>query len=547
MYALMAIIPILLALVLMAAFNVSSGKSLGAAWISGLLFAFFVWQSDLLYLAGLSVSGIIRSLDVLIIIFCAILLLNVLTRLGMISSIGSGFSKISRDRRVQVLIISWMFGAFIEGAAGFGTPAALAAPLLVGLGVPPFAAAMVALIANSVPVTFGAVGTPPMTGFSIVERMLEGTGVDTAAYASELYTTVAMMNIAFGVFIPFIMILMLTFFFGEKKSIRPALEIFPLALYSGVVFCLPYYLIARFIGPELPSLLGAIIGLLLLLGAVKKGWFVPKTVWLFPGESQAEQELKPPENDQTQELPLWKAWLPYAAIALVLVIFRLPFLPLRGFLQIFSVSFINILGIGGLDYSWRILNNPGLFPFFIVAIITAVMYRMPVKEFAVMAKKTGKQIVNAAIALAAGVALVQIMVNTDINSSGMESMITVIAVSLGDFFGNVYPLVAPFVGVLGAFISGSNTVSNVLFTSLQYNTALTIGLPTILIVSQQFIGGAIGNMICVNNVVAVSATTGAAGKEGKLILRTLIPCIVYSLAIAGIAFILLAAGYRFIG
>jgi lactate permease len=352
--------------------------------------------------------------------------------------------------------------------------------------------------------------------------------------------------VSFGVFIPFIIVMMLTFYFGEKKSIKPALEIFPLALFAGIAFCVPYYLIAAFIGPELPTLLGAIIGFVLLFIVLKKGWLVPKTVWLFPGDKQKEETQLREGIAAEQKRQLIKAWAPYGIIALFLVITRLPYLPFKAAIQNFSLDFVNICGIKGINYSWKILNNPGIFPFLIITVLTAAVYRMPKKEFAGILTNTVKQVTNAAIALAGGVALVQIMINTNINASGLDSMITEIAKTLGGFFGSSYPLVAPLVGVLGAFIAGSNTVSNVLFASLQFNTASMVGLPTILIVSQQFIGGAVGNMICVNNVVAVCATTGAAGKEGKLILRTLLPCIVYSLAVAGIAFFLLAIGYRFL-
>ena len=559
MHALLAILPILLALALMLTVKISSGKSLLSAWLLGAIFAFFIWRMDLLYILAHSLSGLIRSLDILLIIFGAILLLNVLTKLGMISSIGNGFKKISEDRRVQILIISWIFGAFIEGAAGFGTPAALAAPLLVGLGVPPFAAAMAALIANSVPVCFGAVGVPSMTGFSIVSPLVERMGIDSAAYSLELYATTAMINISFGIFIPFIIIMMVTVFFGKEKSfkaaIKPALEIFPLALYAGIVFCVPYLFVAIFIGPELPSILGGIIGFILLFFAVKKRFLVPKNVWLFPDNLNAMEGSNTMPNEtmsgsteaqNTKEISLIKAWAPYVVIAILLIISRLPHLPVRNWIQSYVLDFNNILGIEGISYSWRFLNNPGLLPFTLVTLITAFLYRMPLKDLYGILAKTSKQIINPAIALAAGVALVQIMVNTNVNSSGLDSMISEIATSLGTFFGNVYPLVAPLVGVLGAFIAGSNTVSNVLFTSLQFDTARLIGLPTILIVSLQFIGGAVGNMICVNNVVAVCATTGAQGTEGKLILRTLLPCLIYSLAVAGIAFFLLAIGYQFL-
>jgi lactate permease len=528
----------------MVAFNVSSGKSLLSAWLIGCIIAFTIWKMDAWHILAYSVSGFIRSLDVICIIFGAILLLNILTKLRIIDSIGEGFSKISQDRRIQILIIGWMFGAFIEGAAGFGTPAALAAPLLVGLGIPAFAAAMASLIANSTPVCFGVVGVPSMTGFATIRPGVERlVGLDaTAAYSAQLYEQVGFMNMCAGIFIPFVIILMVTFMFGEKKSFKPGFEMLPLCLLAGASFCVPYYLIARFIGPELPTLLSSIIGFILLISAVKAGLFVPKTVWRFPND--------PPiilnDSEQGRKISLVKAWASYGVIAVFLVATRVPFLPFRDIVRGFTINFNNICGIEGVNYGWAILNNPGLFPFIIVAVIVVLIYGMKRSDFTAVIKKTGKQVSSACIALLGGVALVQIMTNTQFNASGLDSMTRVVATTLGNTFGGMYPLIAPLVGVFGAFVAGSNTVSNVMFASLQFDAALMVHLPTILICAQQFIGGAIGNMICVNNVVAVTATTGAVGKEGKLIMSTILPCVLYSLAISGIAFLLLAIGYPFI-
>jgi lactate permease len=544
MTALLAVLPVVLAVVLMVAFNVKSGKSLLFAWLLGCVLALVVWKMSPMSIVARSVAGFISSLDILLIIFGAILLLNVMKKLGNISAIGAGFTSISRDRRVQFLIIAWLFGAFIEGAAGFGTPAALAAPLLVGLGAPPFAAAMAGLIANSTPVSYGAVGTPTLTSTAILRPIVEGVGIDTAAYSTQLCSTVALIHVSFGVFVPLVIIMMVTWFFGEKKSIKPALEILPLAIYAGLVFVVPYYLIAYFVGAELPSLLGSIIGFVLFLPVVKKGWLVPKNVWLFPGDKQKEEVQA--DAGQKREMSLVKAWAPYGVVAAFLVISRVPWLPLKAAIGKIAINFVNICGVEGVNHRWTIVNNPGIFPFLIVTVLTAIIYGMSRKEFLDIFKSTGKQLTNAALALAGGVALVQIMRYTNINASGLNSMVTEVAIALGNIFKGAYPLVAPMVGIFGAFVSGSNTVSNTLFTSLQYEAAVQVGLPTIPIVALQVVGGAVGNMICVNNVIAVCATTNAVGQEGKMIVRTLLPCIVYSLFVSCVAFVLLAIGFQFV-
>ncbi|MCL2121224.1 MAG: L-lactate permease [Clostridiales bacterium] len=543
MYAILAILPIALALVLMTAFRVKSGASLLCAWLAGSLIALSMWKMDLPHVLAFSLSGLIRSFDVMLIIFGAILLLNTLTKIGAIDAIGQGFSKISGDRRIQILIIGWMFGAFIEGAAGFGTPAALAAPLMVGLGVPPFAAAMASLIANSTPVCFGVVGVPSMTGFAAILPGVQALpGVSPAAYATQLYGTVGLMNMCVGIFIPFIIILLVVYHFGEKKSFRDALTFFPFCVYAGACFSLPYYLIARYIGPELPTLLGSIIGFILLVGGVRAGFLVPAAVWRFPGD--APLQISPAEEHR--DISLIQAWSPYALIALFLVATRMPWLPFKGWIDSNPLVIRNIGGIAGVEYSWKIGNNPGLFPFLIAAVLVMLLYRIKGREVSSIVKRTFGQVTNACIALAGGVALVQIMTNTQINASGMESMTTIVAQSLGAAFGGAYPLIAPLVGAFGAFIAGSNTVSNVMFARLQFDTALYVGLPTVLICAQQFIGGAVGSMICVNSVVAVAATTGAGGKEGQLILSAAIPCLLYSLLISALAFLLLTMGIQWV-
>ena len=544
MYALLAVFPIVLALVLMIAFKVRSGLALISALIMGCIFAFFVWKMDLSHIFGYSLSGFIRSLDIMLIIFGAIFLLNVLNKIGVIDSIGRGFGKISHDRRIQILIIGWLFGAFIEGAAGFGTPAALAAPLLVGLGIPPMAAAIASLIANSVPVCFGVVGVPSMTGFAtILPGVQELTTADPGAYASQLYRTVGLINMCVGILVPLFIIVIIMFLFGEKKSFRDIFAIIPLCLFAGACFCAPYYLIVRFFGPELPTLLGSIIGFVLFISGVKAGLFVPKKIWRFPNDPPIISE----EEDRIgQGVSIVKAWSYYGVIAVFLIATRMPWLPFKAWIDNAPIRMSNIGGIEGVDYSWKIFNNPGVFPFILVTFAAILIFKIKAGDVRAVLKKTFKQVANACIALFGGVALVQIMTNTQVNASGLDNMTTIVAKTLGEAFGGAYPLVAPLVGVFGAFVAGSNTVSNVMFARLQFDTALYVGLPTVLVCAQQFIGGGIGSMVNVNSVVAVSATTGAQGKEGKLIATTIIPCIVYSLLVSVVAFILLSIKYPFL-
>ena len=526
MLAIVAVVPILLAVVLMSVFNQSAKKALPIAWLAAALTGLFVWKIKIINVLAFSFFGMLKAVDLLLIIFGAILILNTLKQSGAMSSISHGFYGISGDRRVQAVIIGWMFGAFIEGAAGFGTPAALAAPLLVGLGFPPLAAAMATLIFNTTPVAYGAVGTPTLAAIAQVEPYLAGG--DAAAFGQELTRWVAGLHGAIGLFMPLVGLCMITLFFGEKRSVKPALKAAPFALFAGFCFVLPMNIFAWLMGPELASMLAGFLGLIVVVFAAQKKFLTPKDSWDFADKYKPEampQDLK-------AEMPLAKAWLPYVIIAALLVITRLPQLPLLGWLKAVKFTVPDILG-SGLDYVMTPLYIPGVMPFMFVAVLTIWMHGMKKEKVKKAWVDTADQIAGAAVALIFGVAVVQIMLNSGINTSGMDSMLTTIAKALADISGAAYPLFSPMLGVLGAFISGSNTVSNILFSSLQYETAGLLNISGVLIVALQVLGGGIGNMICVNNVVAVCATVDITGKEGTLIKRNAIPCLAYAL-VAGI-------------
>lgn len=522
MYAIIAVIPIFLAVLLMTAFKQSAKRALSLAWVSVLLIGIFVWKISFSDILAYSIYGMFKAFDLLLIIFGAILILNTLKQSGAMASISKGFYGLSTDRRVQAIIIGWMFGAFIEGAAGFGTPAALTAPLLVGLGFPPLAAAMSALVFNTTPVAFGAVGTPTLAAIAQVEPYLSNG--EAASFGQALTRWVAGLHGMVGLFMPLIGLMMITFFFGEKKSIKPALKAAPFALFAGFCFVVPMNVFAWLMGPELASMLAGFVGLVFVVIAARKKFLIPKDNWDFSSKYKAEIV----QINEKSDMPIFLAWMPYVIIAGILVLTRLPQLPFIQWVKAAKISVPNILN-SGLDYTLMPLYIPGVMPFMFVAVITILMHKMNKKQVKKAWLDTSKQISGAAIALVFGVAVVQIMINSGNNSLGMDSMLSILAIALADISGPAYPIFAPMLGVLGAFISGSNTVSNILFSSLQYQTANMLDISGVLIVALQVLGGGIGNMICVNNVVAVCATVNIAGKEGTLIKRNIVPCLSYAL------------------
>lgn len=535
MLALLAFIPILLTLILMMIFNLPAKWCLLISWILAAVFAFFFWDIDIKALFAGSIFGMLNSADVLIIILGAILLMNTLKASGATASINRGFMNICPDKRVQACIIGFSFCSFIEAAAGFGTPAALAGPLMVSLGFPPMAAAMIALVCDSTAVSFGAVGTP-------VTSALGALGLSgNADFTSQFAFWTALPHAIVGIFLPLIVLMMTTKFFSKEKSFKPALEAAPFALFTGLTFSVPLLLISLFVGYEFASLLAALFSIAVTVIAAKKGFLVPKNTWDFgPKEEWNKEWLATSKVSPVAEskMSLLKAWVPYLLVALILVLTRIPQLGIKNILttnSFFVIKINNLFGFDNLDWSLKWAYLPGTF-FVIVAVITNFIHKMDKEKVKQSWKDTIKQLSGAALALLFGLALVEILKYK--NNEGVSMMVEM-ANALAKVGKGLYILISPFIGVLGAFVSGSATISMNLFSNLQYDTAYALGLPTVFIVSMQCVGAAVGNMVCINNAVAASATIGTVGKEGKLIKMNAIPMLIYTLATALIFYIVI--------
>ena len=533
MYALIAFIPIIVTVVLMVAFNWPAKRALPLAWILACVIAFAVWKMNIHDMAAYTITGFLSAFETLVIIFGAILIMNTLKRSGAMSAINGMFKGVTKDARILAIIIGWVFGAFIEGAAGFGTPAALAAPLLISVGFPPLAAAIVALICNSTPVCYGAVGTPTNTAFATVKDAVAAGGADPDTWKMALTKWSAISMAVGAFFIVFVAVCVLVKLFGKNKSFKDALPCIPFIIFTVAVFDIIYLLIATFIGPELVSLVAAVITLFVSIGAAKAGFLQPKETWTFtPEETWDRSWLSTTEvpEPKVSDMPLLKAFTPYIIIIAILVATRVCQNVGMGWasaMKAFTIGTGKSGVILGLNWNWAILWNPGVI-FIIVALLTIVIQGMKGSEVSGAWKDTGKQVSGAAIALLFGVAMVNIFRYTNVSSDVMDgSMLLIMARGLAALAGKAYVIVAPLIGVLGAFMSGSNTVSNTLFSSLQFETATILAMPQVFIVALQNNGGAIGSMVCVNNVVSACATTGTIGNEGKIIRTNIVPCIIY--------------------
>ncbi|MEI3614010.1 L-lactate permease [Pseudogracilibacillus sp. SO30301A] len=536
--AILAFLPIIVVGIFLVGLKWPASKAMPLSYIVAVVIALFVWKVSFAQVAAASVHGLITAITLLFIILGSILLLNTLQESGGLHTIRRGFTDITPDRRIQAIIIAWLFGSFIEGASGFGTPAAVAVPLLVGLGFPAMAAVICGMVIQSTPVTFGAVGTPVVTGV--------GSGIeshpaisDVGAFLFDVTGKAALLHMIGGLLIPLFMVALLTRFFGKNKSFSEGLKVWKFALFASLAMTIPYIIVANTLGPEFPSLVGALIGLAIVIPAARKGFLMPKEdeIWDFEPKDRWDPtwtgrvEIK--NNDlYAGKISMMRAWAPYVLIALLLLLTRLTVV--GDWLKAAKISIPNIFGTE-ITSNWEILFSPG-FIFIVVSVITYFMHGMKGSDYARAWKDSGKTMIAASTALVFTVPMVQVFINSGGGTAGYEQMPIALADGVAALAGSVYPIFAPFIGGLGAFVAGSNTVSNMMFSYFQYGVGERIGADPSWMVAIQAVGGAAGNMICVHNVVAASAVVGLMGKEGHVIRKTLLPFVYYSLLLGSVGY-----------
>lgn len=552
--ALLAFTPIALAAILLVGLHWPAKRAMPVVYVATAAIAYFAWEMSFNRILASSIQGLLVTVSVLWIIFGAIMLLNTLQHSGAIATIRSGFTNISPDRRVQAIIIAWLFGCFIEGASGFGTPAAIAAPLLVAIGFPAMAAVMIGMMIQSTPVSFGAVGTPIVIGVtngldkSNISSALISHGSSWEQFIRLITSEVALGHAIVGTLMPLFMIVMMTRFFGQNKSWREGFSVAPFALFAGFAFTIPYALTGIFLGAEFPSLIGALVGLSIVVPAAKLGLFIPKKSWDFAPRDQwpthwlGSLTFKSDNNDgkAKPKMSLTLAWLPYVLVALILVASRVS-VEFKAFTKSLSFGLSNILGEVGISSSIQPLYLPGGILLF-VCFATLFLHKMRLGQLASAAKQASHTLVGAGFVLIFTIPMVRILINSGVNGADLAAMPVAMAAFVAETFGDIYPLFAPAVGAMGAFIAGSNTVSNMMLSQFQFEVASALSLSGALLVAQQAIGAAAGNMIAIHNVVAASATVGLLGQEGRTLRRTVIPTVYYVLVTGLLG---LAASYIF--
>jgi lactate permease len=403
------------------------------------------------------------------------------------------------------------------------------------------AAVTAGMIIQSTPVSFGACGTPIMIGVKNglsssmpIDQFAANVGyVDGTHLLATIGLKVAILHAVVGTLIPLFVVALMTRFFGKNRTLSEGIAVWRFALFAALAMTIPYLTVAYLLGPEFPSILGGLIGLSIVVPAAKRGLFMPppNKLWDFDDPENWEPDWSGAELHETpttgHQLGMFRAWMPYLLVALLLVLTRLPNLPFKNMLRSATISWEGILGTT-IDHTVLPLFLPGTV-FVVVSLMTFFLHRMSPRAYGTAVWRSARTMVAASTALVFTVPMVQVFINSNNGANGYPEMPIALATGVEALAGGMWPMFAPFIGGIGAAVAGSNTVSNMMFSSFQFDVGTRIGVDPTWIVALQAVGGAAGNTICVHNVVAASAVVGLVGKEGWVIRKTLFVFMYYAL------------------
>jgi lactate permease len=452
------------------------------------------------------------------IILTAVFLYNLLVESGHFEVFRSSISSISDDRRLQALLVAFSFSAFMEGSAGQGAPVVVAAAMLMGLGFPPMAAALVCLVGNTPPVPFGPVGVPTITMGMV-------TGVGGQTVASAIGTDMTMLA-------PIIPIFMIVVLAGWRNMV----EVLPAALVAGLAYAIPSFFISHYIGPELPAVISSAVSMLCLF-AFLKVW-KPANIWRFPNDLAIDRRTAPRYTPGQ----ILKAWSPFIVLIILMVIWGLGSFKawvandLKWYFLVPSWPFLDglvyqVAPVVAQPTKYAAIYRMDFFSapataMFLTSLISMVMLRIPLSTGVRVFCKTFMQLWRALITLAAVLGIGFLA-----NYSGMSFML---GLALAAYTGMAFPIFSPVIGYIGVFLTGSVTSSAALFGKLQQVTAMQLGLNPMLTISASMFGSVIGKLISPQSIAVACAGTGMIGKESDIFRRTLR----YSLILLGIVVVL---------
>jgi len=458
------------------------------------------------------------------IIVAAVFLYKISVKTGQFDVIRASILSVTPDQRLQLILVGFCFGAFLEGAAGFGAPVAITAALLVGLGFKPLYAAGLCLIGNTAPVAFGAMGIPIIVAGQV-------SGVDAFAIGQMA-----------GRQLPFMTIIVLFWLMAIMDGWRGVKETWPAVLVGGGSFALMQFLTANYVGPELPDITSAIVSLVALT-AFLKVW-QPKRIFRFEAEGSA-QGAKPAASPATAHhrltaATITKAWSPFIILTAMVTIWSIkPFKALFAAGGPLASTVINVpvpmlhnlvekmppvvsaAAPYGAVYSFNWLLATGT-AILIAALITIVFTRLPAAKAVATLGETFKELLVPIYSIGMVLAFAFVA-----NYSGLSATL---ALALAHT-GHAFTFFSPFLGWIGVFLTGSDTSANALFAALQATTAQQLGLPEVLTVAANTTGGVTGKMISPQSIAIACAAVGLAGKESDLFRFTVKHSLIFAVII----------------
>ncbi|MEM7110337.1 MAG: L-lactate permease [Bacteroidota bacterium] len=473
------------------------------------------------------VSGFLVAWTPILIIAGAIFLFKTMEETGGINMIKKWLNEVTENKVAQLMIVGWAFPFLLEGASGFGTPAAIAAPVLVGLGYKAVRVAVLVLIMNTVPVSFGAVGTPTWFGFSAID--LSESETLTIAFNSAAIHSIASF---------FIVIIALLQIVPFKKILDELIFI----ILSIALTVIPYLIVANY-NYEFPALVGGVTG---LLGTVL---LAKKKIGL---KNSPTNDIAKGTGSHVNTKQLIKASFPLWGTLLLLILTRVPQLGIKsllisennsfslslGTLGDFSISSSLVLSLENIfqtETSWshKLLYVPSLLPFALVSLLTFWVFRSSRNDISRVFNKTVIQMKNPVLALFGALVFVNLMM-----MGGDRSAVNTIGNVLASISGDRWSFFASFLGALGSFFSGSATISNLTFAGIQNSIAMDTGIDRTVILALQSVGASYGNMVCINNIVAVTSVLTLSNQDGVILKQAGLPAMLYGVIAAIAAWIL---------
>ncbi len=514
-----ALIPIIFFFLALAVFRLKGSVAGTITVVLALLVSLFAYQVPVTIAFASMIYGFFYGLwPIAWIIIGAVFLYKISVKTGQFNIIRSSILSITEDQRLQMLLVGFAFGTFLEGAAGFGAPVAITAALLVGLGFKPLYAAGLCLIVNTAPVAFGAMGIPIIVAGQV-------SGVDTMEISQMV-----------GRQLPFMVPIVLFWIMGIMDGWRGIKETWPAVIVAGGSFAIAQYLTSNFVGPELPDITAAIASLVTLTILLK--YWKPKHIFRF-----ADQDANVDENLEAQKQQKYsigqiaKAWSPFMILTVMVTIWSVkPFKDLftkDGALHDLVIS-IKVPYLHQLVQKMppvvpEIKNYDAIFKFdwfsatgtaiFIAAVITILFLKMKPKEAVVTFGETFNELKTPIYSIGMVLAFAFIA-----NYSGMSATL---ALALAHT-GKAFTFFSPFLGWVGVFLTGSDTSANALFAALQATTARQIGVPEVLLVAANTSGGVTGKMISPQSIAIACAAVGLVGKESDLFRFTVKHSIVFT-------------------